>query len=494
MSKRAKQARLQNKRYPVAYLDQPVRHPDLKDKSLYYDSLFDGAYPIMQLNGPVLEEATRAMIERVTTMYLTWPKVFAIRFELYFPNDWSRERRLNQDQRVSKSYFTRFIASLEAQLTSYQTQLKKAGQSRTIPLVYCRKLEEGRKHYNRGVHIHVLLMTNGHLFKSAGDYRSLASLSKPAMASFIYRAWTSALSTSEQSYTLEQIFNQGRVHFSRVWHDVTPKGQDAFEAHLGKMMDVIWAGSYLCKADTTLVEKGHHPFQCSQSKAIFKGRGHRQPQSIAPTQVDWTQYHRGNLGLDLTTHKTYPCLDPAYSPYIRPDLDTAWRCLDQVFAPKRECVAFRFEYDLTFEHLQYAQRYKRIAKLYQAIETVLRQSAGFKAHAGEQSFFHVIHSLQSRDNQVYVQGMCFIHRAIYERIFNPERQNNLQDYLAEVLAYADKTSEQIIQQRLRLYQRYLLVPCDLGFEAHRKVIEKELGYLCVSALAYSQASTLYCYP
>lgn len=254
--------------YCKEYLHRPKRHPLNKDLELWYDFHFKG-FSIQTKYGPAVKTYAQNLIETVSNYYFSHSKVFAFRFDLYFPPLWDQEKRLSED------YFSKFMDSLKSKMEAHKNKLKKSNNSRGIDVEFCRAIEIGK---GRGVHIHVLLLLNGNVFISGGDYKDL---SKDYLSRKIVSAWGSALFGIgcyrdpyegfdwnqrtigwKNKMNIQRVYRIGLLNFGKYWHSSSKD----FDVYMLSMRNVINASSYLCKAQSKKFGLGIKPFICSRKK------------------------------------------------------------------------------------------------------------------------------------------------------------------------------------------------------------------------------------
>lgn len=253
-----------NPGYCREYLHKPKRHLQNKELELWYDFQLND-FPIQTLYGPVVKQYTEQLINTVGNYYTRFPKVFALRFELFFPSDWTFEERLSQD------YFSKFIDSFKEQMVAYNKRKQADHDSRDIGVKFCRAIEVGE---HRGLHIHVLLLLNGNVFRSPGNYETLEH---DYLNRKIIGAWASALfgydrkkSSLEGGYWCSNLDNikktheDGLVNFGKYWKSLRKPAREAVYEHYENMYDVIYVASYLCKAYSKVFGLGIKSFSCSK--------------------------------------------------------------------------------------------------------------------------------------------------------------------------------------------------------------------------------------
>lgn len=213
-------------KYPAEYQSYPLRHPKNKELKLYYDNYYKNV-PIQTMRGPMVIQYMDALIETIQCQFVQYSKVFAVRVDLYFPSDWDESQRLRLD------YYTRFMESLKAKLAAFNHRKAQIGDSRSNTVRFCRAYEYG---VNRGLHIHAVLLFNGHVFRGLGNYQS----TQENLYHRINSAWASALALYPA-----QVIGDGLVHFGETFFVETGQ-QDRVE----QIKRLFAQSSYICKADT----------------------------------------------------------------------------------------------------------------------------------------------------------------------------------------------------------------------------------------------------
>ncbi|MDR9499950.1 MAG: inovirus-type Gp2 protein [Hydrogenovibrio sp.] len=208
------------------FQNMPKRHPLNKELTLSYENHYRQA-PVNVSRGPMIVEYMDGLIQTYKNQKAQYPKVFAVMITLYFPADWS------EIERVQADYFSRFMASLRAQIDSHTQRRRLQGDGRTNQVRFCRVVEDGSQ---RGLHIHAVLFFNGHAFRALGDYDS----TQMNLYHRIVAAWGSALGL----YPCV-IAEQGLIDFSHGGYFIEP-GQALRET----VKSMFYHYSYLCKAQT----------------------------------------------------------------------------------------------------------------------------------------------------------------------------------------------------------------------------------------------------
>lgn len=212
-------------RYHPMSQGQCKRHPDNKELTLHYEPVYKGV-PVNVSRGPMVVEYMEALIDTYVRHANQFTKRFIVRVDLYFPPDWS------DAQRVSVDYYSRFMEALKARIETYNHHQAQKGQSRSQTIRFCRVFEQGEK---KGLHIHALLMFNGHSFSTLGDFQS----TELNMYHRLIAAWGSALGI----YPC-QITDQGLVHFNDGGYYL-----DHNDPHCSDKVKAMFTHcSYICKA------------------------------------------------------------------------------------------------------------------------------------------------------------------------------------------------------------------------------------------------------
>ncbi|MEA1988060.1 MAG: inovirus-type Gp2 protein [Pseudomonadota bacterium] len=304
------------------YRNGRLTHIQFKDMKLTYSEHHNG-YRIMTEKGPVNVQHLESLIETVVTTYLHWNRTFSTRVDLYYPSDWSDEKRLSTD------YFAKFIRSINEQMIALNKGLTVKGNHRDLTVRCFRTIEVGK---DRGVHIHCLLMFNGHQFRGLGDFgephvEALDDNGKPLpeekrplnnkilqddwLARKILAAWASALfgydrrpvvglgsddwrSHTRNSRNIEQVFNLGLVHFSSQW--VPSKSKDPVQRRSRRdkqIKSLIYRSSYLCKAVSKqkLEVSSKRYIKVAQGSSIKRNdRGVQKAKRLHRYQISWPLY------------------------------------------------------------------------------------------------------------------------------------------------------------------------------------------------------------
>ncbi|SFR52627.1 inovirus-type Gp2 protein [Thiomicrospira sp. ALE5] len=369
-----------------AYRQGRLTHTKLMSLNVTHATFHNG-YRILTDKGPLLVDALNKMIETTVTTYLQWDRVFATRVDLYFPTDWSQEQRLAQD------YFSKFIRSLNEQLNHLNSKLAHSGNQRDLAVRFFRSIEVAPE---RGLHIHCLLLFNGHQHRSLGDFGkphikqwnengepthphqwplNNTLLQQDSLGRKILAAWASALLGYDRTFVdktntdwrlntpnsahIEKVFNQGLVHFAKSWspskhHDTSVRKQSKLE----QLEHVIFAGCYLCKAASKQrLQSGAKGFiKVTQSSSAKRNpKGTQRAERLHRFQVKLPLFNPFNQsdGFELSHHELdlYSQLD--HNDYILRDLQGVNRYLEEsIQHHHRSIVMLSFELELNEQALQ----------------------------------------------------------------------------------------------------------------------------------------------
>ncbi|BBN60634.1 YagK/YfjJ domain-containing protein [Hydrogenovibrio marinus] len=206
----------------------PKRLLENKNLNLHYESLFHDK-PVCVNYGALIVNYLEGLENTINLQLNQYSKVFAVRVDLFFPVEWSDE------QRVSHDYFSQFMDSLKAKLRAFNHRKQLAGDGRSNRVRFCRVIEYGEN--GRGVHIHAVLLFNGHVFRSLGCYNE----GRENLYQRILGAWASALSLMHSD-----VRYRGLVNFSNGGY-LLDRSSSGFAASIDQS---FFDFSYLCKVYT----------------------------------------------------------------------------------------------------------------------------------------------------------------------------------------------------------------------------------------------------
>ncbi|WP_256345039.1 inovirus Gp2 family protein [Pseudomonas gingeri] len=216
---------------------QPKRHPGNSNLHLYYENTFRGL-PVMAFHVPFITEYLDSLLETTQLALSAHRQVFALRFDLRFPNDYLPPASSN-------AVISRFVASLSVRIEIARERAKRLnGSAHQTSVRWCWVREvgqEGRPHF------HFVLLLNRDAFHTVGRFQS----ERENLYTRIQAAWASAL----------------RIHFDYVEGLVHIPANATF--HLSRddpaeMNRYFHRASYLCKAATKDYGSRCRAFGCSR--------------------------------------------------------------------------------------------------------------------------------------------------------------------------------------------------------------------------------------
>lgn len=198
---------------------------------------------VQSLGGPLIENYLEILLRVMNQARSNCTHIFAVRIDLHFPLE-GYEGIKNHRLKV----MTAFIAQLNWELRRART--KHAPQLR---FVWCRE-----KATSANSHYHLLLLLNGHAYRSLGQFKKSADggYNRENLFHRIMRAWSFAI-----DWPLEDM--QGLVHVAK--NRITDKpyrwnfqrdDQAAFE-------EIFYGASYLCKEFSKTFGQRFHCFDSS---------------------------------------------------------------------------------------------------------------------------------------------------------------------------------------------------------------------------------------
>lgn len=216
---------------------QPKRHPGNSNLHLYYENTFQGL-PVMTSHSPFITEYLERFHETTQLALSAHRRVFAVRFDLRFPDD---KLPFESDNTV----ISRFVDSLTIRIQSARERSKRLnGSAHQTQVRWCWVREigrEGRPHY------HFVLLLNKDAYHTVGRFHS----AQENLYRRIQSAWASAL-----RIPLDDA--DGLVHVP-VNAEFRLSQDDPVE-----MDRYFHRVSYLCKAATKVYGNCWRVFGCSR--------------------------------------------------------------------------------------------------------------------------------------------------------------------------------------------------------------------------------------
>lgn len=216
---------------------QSKRHPGNSNLHLHYEDTFHGL-PVMAFHAPFITEYLERLYETTQLALSDHPRVFAVRFDLRFPDN-------DSVSESDSTVISRFVASLTERIEIARERAKRlngfAHQTR-VRWCWVREIgQEGRPHY------HFVLLLNKDAYHTVGRFDS----ERENLYSRIQSAWASALKISfEDADGLVHIPVNATFHLSQN----DPEAMDRYFHRV----------SYLCKAATKDYGSRCRAFGCSR--------------------------------------------------------------------------------------------------------------------------------------------------------------------------------------------------------------------------------------
>lgn len=216
---------------------QSKRHPGNSNLHLHYEDTFHGL-PVMAFHAPFITEYLERLYETTQLALSDHPRVFAVRFDLRFPDN-------DSVSESDSTVISRFVASLTERIEIARERAKRlngfAHQTR-VRWCWVREIgQEGRPHY------HFVLLLNKDAYHTVGRFDS----ERENLYSRIQSAWASALKIAfEDADGLVHIPVNATFHLSQN----DPEAMDRYFHRV----------SYLCKAATKDYGSRCRAFGCSR--------------------------------------------------------------------------------------------------------------------------------------------------------------------------------------------------------------------------------------
>jgi hypothetical protein len=204
---------------------------------LYYEDTFRGL-PVMTFHAPFIAEYLQRLYETTQLALSDHRQVFAVRFDLRFPDDYLPPASGN-------AVISKFVASLAERIQSARESarlLNGSAHQTSVRWCWVREIgREGRPHY------HGVLLVSRDTFHTVGRFQS----ERENLYSRIQAAWASALRISfEDADGLVHIPANATFHLSQN----DPEEMDRYFRRV----------SYLCKAATKDYGSRCRAFGCSR--------------------------------------------------------------------------------------------------------------------------------------------------------------------------------------------------------------------------------------
>ena len=216
---------------------QPKRHPDNSNLHLHYESTFRGL-SVLTRHAPFITEYLEGIHETTQLALRAHRQVFAVRFDLHFPDDDSVPTSDN-------TVISRFVDSLTERIQSARERSRRqngTAHQTGVRWSWVREIgKEGRPHY------HFVLLLNRDAYHTVGRYDSAQQNTYSRMNA----AWASALRMPiDDTNGLVHIPENAGYHLSQD----DPAEMDRYFVRV----------SYLCKAATKVYGNRCRVFGCSR--------------------------------------------------------------------------------------------------------------------------------------------------------------------------------------------------------------------------------------
>ena len=216
---------------------QPKRHPDNSNLHLHYENTFRGL-PVMASHAPFITEYLDSLLETTQLALSAHRQVFAVRFDLRFPNDYLPPASSN-------TVVSRFVAALSVRIEIARERAKRLnGSAHQTSVRWCWVREvgqEGRPHF------HFVLLLNRDAFHTVGRFQS----ERENLYTRIQAAWASAL-------RIHFDYVEGLVHIpTNATFHLSQDDPAAMDRYFHRV-------SYICKAATKEYGSRCRAFGCSR--------------------------------------------------------------------------------------------------------------------------------------------------------------------------------------------------------------------------------------
>lgn len=216
---------------------QSKRHSGNSNLHLHYEDTFRGL-PVMAFHAPFITEYLERLYETTQLALSDHPRVFAVRFDLRFPDDYLPPASGN-------AVISRFVDSLKERIRSARERAKRLNRSAhqtSVHWGWVREVgHEGRPHY------HFVLLLNKDAYHTVGRFQS----ERENLYSRIQAAWASALRISFEEA-------DGLVHIpANATFNLSRDNSEEMDRYFHRV-------SYLCKAATKDYGSRCRAFGCSR--------------------------------------------------------------------------------------------------------------------------------------------------------------------------------------------------------------------------------------
>lgn len=216
-----------------------LRHPQNHNLTLHYDNAYQGL-PVMHEKGPFIREHLERLHSTMQRALDQYPRVFAFRVELKFPNSGMLPSYAFTNEVISR-FFESFKAKIEHS-RSVARRNNRYAHPCTVRYVWVREIASSdRPHY------HLVILLNKDAYSVLGHFRSEGR----NLFNRLEEAWASALGLRRDAVA-------GLVHIPP--NPVYYIARDSWQSQA----DFFHRASYLCKAATKEYGDRQHSFGASR--------------------------------------------------------------------------------------------------------------------------------------------------------------------------------------------------------------------------------------
>lgn len=216
---------------------QPKRHAGNSNLHLHYEDTFHGL-PVMASHAPFITEYLQSLLETTQLALSAHRRVFAVRFDLRFPDDYLPPASSN-------AVISRFVASLATKIEIARERAKRLnGSAHQTSVRWCWVREVGRE---GRPHFHFVLLLNRDAFHTVGRFQS----ERENLYSRLQSAWASALKICVDD-------TEGLVHIpANATFNLSQDDPAQMDRYFHRV-------SYICKAATKEFGSRCRAFGCSR--------------------------------------------------------------------------------------------------------------------------------------------------------------------------------------------------------------------------------------
>lgn len=195
--------------------------------------------PVQVTRGPLIEQYLERLYGVIQEALMDNSRVFAVRVDLRFPAAyWPLE-----GEALGNDHIQRFWEALKYKLSRYENRGNRIHPT-NLRYAWAREYKAGEAK----PHFHLLILLNGHAFKTLGIFNSGGN----SLASTITESWANAL-------MLPEIEGKGLAHFPDNGKDLVHRGVE------WELQKLFLKASYLTKAATKCFDDQFNSFRTSKN-------------------------------------------------------------------------------------------------------------------------------------------------------------------------------------------------------------------------------------